>query len=128
MLGSDPPPPPHGRKGSPSPNPPPGTATKEGEGGVGQMGFHAIPPPQSNFLPAHSFWYCGGMPPGCLWREESGCGEEAATSPPPPWKGETPSGRGTGVGGPRVPCSGGPLPSPALPLPSTLWLESTLPP
>ena len=39
------PPPRHGRKGSPSPNPPPGTATKEGEGGVGQMGFRAIPPP-----------------------------------------------------------------------------------
>ena len=54
MLGSDPPPPQHGRKGSPSANPPPGTATKEGEGGVGQMGFRAIPPPQSNFLPAQS--------------------------------------------------------------------------
>ena len=53
MLGSDPPPRPrHGRKGSPSPKPPPGTATKEGKGGVGQMGFRAIPPPQSNFLPA----------------------------------------------------------------------------
>ena len=46
MLGSDPPPPPLGMKGSPSPNPPPGTATKEGEGGVGQMGFRAIPPPR----------------------------------------------------------------------------------
>ena len=32
--------------------PPPGTATKEGEGGVGQMGFHAISPRQMNFLPA----------------------------------------------------------------------------
>ena len=29
-----------------SPNPPPGTAPKEGEGGVGQMGFRAIPPPR----------------------------------------------------------------------------------
>ena len=52
-VGVGPPPPPrHGRWGSPSPNPPPGTATKEGEGGVGQMGLRAIPPPQSNFLPA----------------------------------------------------------------------------
>ena len=53
-VGVGPPPPRHGRVGSPSPNPPPGTATKEGEGGVGQMGFRAIPhpPPQSNFLPA----------------------------------------------------------------------------
>ena len=51
--GRTPPPPPsrHGRLGSPSPHPPPGTATKEGEGGVGEMGFRAIPPLQSNFLP-----------------------------------------------------------------------------
>ena len=48
--GRTPPPPPrHGRKGSPSPNPPPGTATKEGEGGVGQMGLRAIPPPAKQF-------------------------------------------------------------------------------
>ena len=57
-VGVGPPPPRHGRLGSPSPNPPPGTATKEGEGGVGQMGFRAIPPTQSNFLPAKR--YIGG--------------------------------------------------------------------
>ena len=38
------------------PPPPPGTATKEGEGGVGEMGFRAIPPLQSNFLPALCFF------------------------------------------------------------------------
>ena len=48
-VGVGPPPPRHGRKGSPSPNSPPGTATKEGKGGVGQMGFRAIPPPAKQF-------------------------------------------------------------------------------
>ena len=48
-VGVRPPPPRDGRKGSPSPNPPPGTATKEGEGGVGQMGFRAKPPPAEQF-------------------------------------------------------------------------------
>ena len=48
--GRTPPPPRHGRKGSPSPNPPPGTATKEGEGGVGQPGFRAIPPCKAIFF------------------------------------------------------------------------------
>ena len=55
MLGSGPPPPRHGRLGSPSPNPPPGTATKEGEGGVGQMGFRAIPPPAKQFSSRPTF-------------------------------------------------------------------------
>ena len=68
MLGSDPPPPRHGRYGSPSPNPPPGTATKEGEGGVGQMGFRAIPPPQSNFLPALPLPFCPPPPMYEPWR------------------------------------------------------------
>ena len=51
MLGSTPPPPAR-QVGQPKPKPPSRHGDQGGAGGVGQMGFRAIPPPQSNFLPA----------------------------------------------------------------------------
>ena len=79
-VGVGPPPPPrHGRKGSPSPNPPPGTATKEGEGGVGQMGFHAIPPPPA----AKQFSSRPGAPlAACLWSPPRGGGLQKGLQAP----------------------------------------------
>ena len=48
------PPPPPGTAGraAPAQTPLPARRPRRGRGGVGQMGFRAIPPPQSNFLPA----------------------------------------------------------------------------
>ena len=52
-LLSDPPPPPARQVGQPQPKPPSRHGDQGGGGGgVGQMGFRAIPPPQSKFLPA----------------------------------------------------------------------------
>ena len=53
MSGSDPPPPPARQVGQLQPTPPSRHGDQGGGGGgVGEMGFRAIPPLQSNFLPA----------------------------------------------------------------------------
>ena len=68
--GRDPPPPGTAGRGAPAQTPLPARRPRRGRGGLGKMGFRAIPPPQRNFLPA-LFPPCPSMAGGlgciCPW-------------------------------------------------------------